>query len=251
MKVMLVDDDAIARTALREPLSTQGRLKFAEFENGEAAWKALDEGLAPALFLFDVRLPGIDGVSLLAKARKDPRFLGIPAMLITSTAAREVVMKASGLGLEGLLVKPVEGRQVTVRVFPVLNTFIESLVASPARTRLKLGLDPKRYGETLEGLIHKGQEAIALLRGPLSEEVTRRALGHIAVIRNLAAMLGASHLEAAMNRAWNLVDGDTTEGKQRSAAGVVEVGLGLFRDGLDWNHIEVRIEGVGELRRNP
>lgn len=243
MKVMLVDDDVIALTALREALSTQGRLKFAEFEDGNAAWKALDEGLAPALFLFDVRIPGIDGVELLAKVRHDPRFSGIPAMIITSTAAREVVMKASGLGLEGLLVKPVEGRQLTVRVFPVLNAFIESLLSSPARTRQKLRLDPKRYVETIEGLIRKGQEAIACLRGPHSEDTTRRALGHVAAIRNLAQMLGAAHLEGSMSRAWNLVDGQTTESKKRQAAGVMEVGLALFRDGLEWNNVEVKMEG--------
>lgn len=243
MKVLIVDDEAISRTALREALAAQGKLKFEECEDGEAAWKKLDEGLAPALCLFDVRMPGMDGVELLRRVRQDPRFGGIPVLLITASAARDVVLKASSLGLDGIVVKPIERRQVSARVFPILQNLVDTLIAPPARTRQKLGINQQKYSALLETTLRKGNEAISALKTG-SDEGRRVGLGHLSSLRTTTGALGAAHFDAALGRAIDLLITDPNPEKDKRAAGVTEVGLSLLRDGLDWQGIGLAPVGV-------
>lgn len=236
MKTLIVDDEAISRTALREALSTQGKLRFEECEDGEAAWNKLDAGLAPALCLFDVRMPGKDGLELLRCMRQDQRFTGIPVMLITGSAGRDVVVKASALGLDGIVVKPIERRQVSSRVFPLLQNFVDSLLAPPARTRQKMGINQQKYSSLLETILRKSNEAISALRTG-SDDGHRVGLSHLSSLRTLAGALGATHFDAALGRAIDLLISAPDAKKDKQAAGVTEVGLSLLRDGLEWQGI--------------
>jgi CheY-like chemotaxis protein len=238
MKALIVDDEAVARTALREALSAQGKLRFEECEDGEAAWNALDGGLAPAICLFDVRMPTKNGIDLLSLMRKDPRFAGIPVLLVTASAAREVVVKAGSLGLDGILIKPIERRQVSARVFPILQNFIDALLAPPARTRQKLGINAQKYQALLETVLRKGQEAVSALKTGEAEGLRLAHVG-IASMRTTAGALGAAHLDAALARALDALEGDFSADSCRKSAGIVEVGLSLFRDGLDWQGISL------------
>jgi two-component system, chemotaxis family, chemotaxis protein CheY len=241
MKVLIVDDEAIARTALREALATQGRLKFEEFEDGEAAWQALDKGLAPSLCFFDVRMAKLSGVELLERLRRDPRFSGLPVILVTASVQKEVVVKASTLGLDGLVIKPIEARLVNAKVFPILNQFIETLLGQPGKVRQKLGMDHGRYIQTLEGLLRKGSEAIATLRGIATDDSDRIIHGRIASMRTTAGALGASHLDAALGRAITTLTDPLDDVKRKLAAGTLDVGLTLLREALEWQNITVKV----------
>jgi two-component system, chemotaxis family, chemotaxis protein CheY len=238
MKAVIVDDEAIARTALRDALSAQGKLRFEEFEDGNAAWKALDEGLAPAICLFDVRMPGKDGIELLRHMRTDPRFSGIPVMLVTASAARDVVVKASALGIDGLVVKPIERRLVGSRVFPILQQFIDNLLAPPGRVRQKLGIDANKYGATMDILLNKAQETVKALQGEDSDS-TRKAMANLASMRTTAGALGAAHFDAALGRSLSGLDLASDAKKRGQSAGILEVGLSLLRDGMEWQGLTV------------
>jgi|GEM_PF-2721871 len=245
MIVLIVDDEPIARAALKEALATQGKLKFKDYEDGNAAWQAIDAGLTPAICLLDVRMPGLNGVDVLARFRNDLRFKGIPVMLITSMPERNVVVKASALGIDGILIKPIENRQAAGRIFPLLDQFIATLLASPGKTRQKLNLDHKKYLQTLEDLLQKGKRTVGLLQGDAGEDGLRQALAKMVSMRTTAELLGANHLVACLDRAAGLLEnpatqGDGGEGLAARAAGIVNVGLGLFQDGLDWNGLSFK-----------
>ena len=62
----------------------------------------------PALVLLDVQLPGIDGVEVLARLRRDERTASIPVLALTAQAMhgdRERFLEA---GFDGYLPKPVD-----------------------------------------------------------------------------------------------------------------------------------------------
>ena len=67
-RILVVDDEQNARVALRTILSEEG-YEIAEAADGEEAL-ALLPGFAPAAVLADVRMPRLDGMALLQRARE-------------------------------------------------------------------------------------------------------------------------------------------------------------------------------------
>ncbi|WP_052213723.1 PAS domain-containing sensor histidine kinase [Belnapia sp. F-4-1] len=79
--VLVVDDDAMVRTAIAETLRDL-RYHVVEAANADAALAMLDYGISPNVVLSDVSMPGtMDGVELAVLAHK--RFPGIPVVLAT------------------------------------------------------------------------------------------------------------------------------------------------------------------------
>src|SRR5262245_43734771 len=66
-RILVVDDEANARTALAELLRDEG-YAVETAADGFKALPKLDE-LAPDLVLTDLKMPGMDGIELMRKAR--------------------------------------------------------------------------------------------------------------------------------------------------------------------------------------
>ncbi len=108
MHILVADDDAVSRTAIRECLAEYRGLDIHDAASGEEAWEWLRNPDAPVLCLLDVRMPDLDGIGLMRRMREDMRFCQVPVMLITSNAQKEVVVEAAQLGLGGIVIKPVD-----------------------------------------------------------------------------------------------------------------------------------------------
>ena len=65
--VLVVDDDAAFRTELSDHLRDLG-LRVVEAENGLAALEAI-ERFEPCVIFLDVRMPGMDGISVAERAK--------------------------------------------------------------------------------------------------------------------------------------------------------------------------------------
>ncbi len=75
------------------------------------------------LILLDVMLPGIDGVEVLKRLKKDKESAGIPVIMLT--ARGEEVDKVLGfeLGVEDYITKPFSPRELILRVRAILKRF--------------------------------------------------------------------------------------------------------------------------------
>src|SRR5688572_4914744 len=95
-RVLVVDDEQNARKALSTILTEEG-YEVAEAENGEQALAKV-ESFAPALVLSDVRMPKMDGITLLKHARE----LGTDAVFVmmTAFATVETAVEAMQAGAE-------------------------------------------------------------------------------------------------------------------------------------------------------
>jgi two-component system NtrC family response regulator len=101
-RILLVDDEQNARTALHSLLGEEG-YEIREAKDGEEALPMLAE-FAPAIVLSDVRMPRIDGITFLKKAKEqgsDAIFL-----MMTAYANVESAVDAMRAGAENYLVKP-------------------------------------------------------------------------------------------------------------------------------------------------
>src|SRR6266568_2713700 len=118
-RVLVVDDEQNARVALRTILAEEG-YDVAEAADGEEALTLLP-GFAPAAVLADVRMPRMDGQTLLLKAREQ----GSDAVFVmmSAFASVEAAVEAMRAGAENYLVKPLDVNAVLV----VLEKALEKL----------------------------------------------------------------------------------------------------------------------------
>jgi len=110
--VLVVDDEKNIRRTLRMVLETEGYLVL-EAETAEEALKIL-EAEPVDLGLFDVRLPGMDGLSLLSRARELWRDL--PVIVISGHADTPDVVEAMRRGSFDFFSKPLDRDRVVVSV---------------------------------------------------------------------------------------------------------------------------------------
>jgi two-component system LytT family response regulator len=79
LRVLIVDDEALARQVLREHLSVRGDVEIvAECSNGFEAVKAISE-LTPDLVLLDVQMPKLDGFEVLELVGRN-----VPVVFVTA-----------------------------------------------------------------------------------------------------------------------------------------------------------------------
>jgi two-component system, NtrC family, nitrogen regulation response regulator NtrX len=110
--VLVVDDEKNIRRTLRMVLETEG-YAVSEAETAEEALKLL-EAEPVDLGVFDVRLPGLDGLALLARARELWRDL--PVIVISGHAETPDVVEAMRRGAIDFFSKPVDRDRVVVSV---------------------------------------------------------------------------------------------------------------------------------------
>jgi len=110
LKVLVVDDNQMAREALFELL---GSFKFEvdAVDSGLAALAALKEASAVKaydLVLIDWQMPGIDGIETVRRMREELDLETPPVtIMVTAFGREEVICQAENVGIEALLVKPV------------------------------------------------------------------------------------------------------------------------------------------------
>ena len=100
--VLLVDDESSILDSLRILLKNAGFQPHAA-HGGRAGLAALEE-LSPDIVLSDIRMPGVDGVQLLAAARAHDADL--PVILMTAQATLQSAMQAVNEGAYYYLQKP-------------------------------------------------------------------------------------------------------------------------------------------------
>ncbi len=123
-KVLVVDDNHISRTVLEKMLKAMS-FKVIQADSAEAGLEALDmarkQGEPFDLVLMDWQMPGMDGLQASEKIKTDLEGK-IPSVIMVSAYAREeLVDKASRLGLDGYLVKPVSPSLLSDAIMTVLG----------------------------------------------------------------------------------------------------------------------------------
>jgi len=103
--IMIVDDSTSIRNILKNALV--GSYTVVEAGNGK---EALETTAASAidLFLLDVNMPAMDGITLLGELRKIPAHTATPILMLTTETKDELRQKGKELGASGWIVKPCE-----------------------------------------------------------------------------------------------------------------------------------------------
>lgn len=117
MKILIAEDDAHTREALREVLDREG-FKVVDAANGKEAL-ALFQTERPDFICLDVMMPGLDGYEVCRRIRQvDEK---VPVLFLTAKA--EEIEKVLGLelGADDYMTKPFGVKEVLARIRAILR----------------------------------------------------------------------------------------------------------------------------------
>ncbi len=111
-ELVVAEDNADMRHLLVHLLSAEFRVRAAR--NGREALDFVRER-PPALVLTDVMMPEMSGTELCEAIKTDPALAGVPVMLVTSKADREMKIHGLELGADDYVTKPFHPRELVAR----------------------------------------------------------------------------------------------------------------------------------------
>jgi two-component system LytT family response regulator len=117
MKILIVDDEALALSRLRRMLEALGHRNITEAHNADEALSAAEMTRFNLAFL-DINMPGTDGLEL----GFDLRYAQPDLAIIFQTAYDTHALKAFEIGAVGYLVKPFSKEQLSAAIERVRTT---------------------------------------------------------------------------------------------------------------------------------
>ena len=117
--ILVVDDELVVRDSLKEWLENEG---FA-VSMAASGSEALDQltGSDYQLMLLDIKMPGMDGVEVLQKAKES--YPGLAVIMMTAYATVETAVEAMKIGALDYLVKPFDPETLVPMVLRIYQNF--------------------------------------------------------------------------------------------------------------------------------
>jgi two-component system nitrogen regulation response regulator NtrX len=117
-KILIVDDEENIRKSLKMILEYEG-YTFLEAEDGEQGLDIVEETVGLDLVLLDVKLPGKDGLEVLAEIRKRP--YSPEVIMISGHGTIQTAVEATKLGAFDFLEKPLHRDRVLLSIRNALS----------------------------------------------------------------------------------------------------------------------------------
>ncbi|MBQ7544810.1 MAG: response regulator transcription factor [Synergistaceae bacterium] len=130
VRILLADDHPLTRSGIGEFVRREPTFELvADAEDGIRAWELLQE-LKPDVALLDIRMPGLDGVTVAQKVKNE----GLPTavLMLTSYDAQQYVIASLRAGARGFVLKTVSPKELTTAINTVAKggLYLDPEVAS-------------------------------------------------------------------------------------------------------------------------
>lgn len=106
-RVLIVDDDALARAMLGDVFRDRGFEPSAEGDAVTALSRLAEEVLSLDLLVTDVVMPGVDGEELLRRVRVVGGERDLPILVVTSSTDRDLAARLRGAGADAVVSKSI------------------------------------------------------------------------------------------------------------------------------------------------
>lgn len=119
--ILIVEDDADIAESLHYNFKREG-FRVSVAESAEKGLRlALDDKQTPSLVLLDLMLPGMSGMELCRRLRRESLTERTPIIMLTAKAAETDKIAGLDLGADDYIVKPFSVKEVIARVRAVLR----------------------------------------------------------------------------------------------------------------------------------
>ncbi|MCB1686485.1 MAG: phosphate regulon transcriptional regulator PhoB [Pseudomonadales bacterium] len=149
--ILLVEDETDIRDMLKFALSRAG-FEVWEADTAEAALHTLD-GLLPSLVVVDWMLPGLSGVDLAKRLRRDEHTARLPLIMLTARGEESDKLKSFESGVDDYIVKPFSPRELIARVKALLRRSGAAADGLLERGRIQMNLTAHQV--TIDGAVVK------------------------------------------------------------------------------------------------
>ncbi|MCK4635819.1 MAG: response regulator [Candidatus Moranbacteria bacterium] len=102
--ILLVEDDIFIGDIFETKISISG-FNVVKADNGKQAIEKLEEGLKPNLMLLDLRMPEMDGFTVLEKLNEKEEWKEIPVVVLTNFSGEDDIDRCMKMGAKDYLVK--------------------------------------------------------------------------------------------------------------------------------------------------
>jgi heterodisulfide reductase subunit A2 len=162
-KILVVDDEKIVRDSMKEWLSEEGFFVVSA-DSGQRALELMEDQEFN-LMLTDIKMPGMDGVELLAAAKLKAE--DICVIMMTAYAAVDSAVDAMKQGALDYLTKPFDPDVLTAMVLKVYNEFeiaqgrvekVDALILAGGAEFFRPNLGKNPYGYTVFPGVVTGME---------------------------------------------------------------------------------------------
>jgi len=142
--ILIIEDDADIAESLHYNLRREGyRVTIAE--SGEKGLRlALDEKAAPSLIVLDLMLPGMSGLELCRRLRRETQTKTTPIIMLTAKAAEGDKITGLETGADDYVVKPFSLKELIARVRAVLRRVEKEGTAVYSDEKLTVDFDDMR-----------------------------------------------------------------------------------------------------------
>jgi DNA-binding NarL/FixJ family response regulator len=192
--VLIVDDDALVRGALRMMLSGSAEIEVVgEAGDGDEVDAAM-AGRRPDVVLMDIRMPRLDGITATAALRRRP---DPPEVIVLTTFdADENVLRALRAGASGFLLKDTPPARI---VEAIQRVAAGESILSPAVTRRLIarvtvdgGTAERSRADFARLTEREGDVVLAIARGRTNQEIADELYLSVATVK--------THISHAMTK---------------------------------------------------
>jgi len=117
-KILVVDDEENIRKSLKMILEYEG-YSFLEASDGEEGLNIIEDTIGLDLVLLDIKLPGIDGLDVLAELKKRP--YSPEVIMISGHGTVQTAVEATKLGAYDFIEKPLHRERILLSIRNALS----------------------------------------------------------------------------------------------------------------------------------
>jgi two-component system, OmpR family, alkaline phosphatase synthesis response regulator PhoP len=119
--ILIIEDEPDIAESLRYNFEREG-YKVLVAESGEKGLRfSLDEHTSPDLIVLDLMLPGMNGLELCRRLRREPATRKTPIIMLTAKVTEADKITGLEMGADDYIVKPFSVKEVVARVRAVLR----------------------------------------------------------------------------------------------------------------------------------
>jgi DNA-binding response OmpR family regulator len=119
--ILIIEDDPDIADVLRYSLEREKFETRLAITGKEGLSASLDRDNPPALILLDLLLPGMNGLEICRRLRREPLTQHTPILMITAKASEADFNNAHAAGVDGYITKPFSVRAVIARIDDLLR----------------------------------------------------------------------------------------------------------------------------------
>lgn len=119
--ILIIEDDPDIAELLRYSLAAQHFETRVAVTGGEGLAASFDKQSPPGLILLDFLLPGVDGLEICRRLRKEPSTANIPVIMVTAKSSLADVKSARDAGVNDYFTKPFSLQSLMESISALLN----------------------------------------------------------------------------------------------------------------------------------